>query len=87
MGNKTTKFWSLGSGDPAKRTLFATFKLKDGKLVSHTVENEVLKDLIKEGFYNGKEQVTLESDAAQFLELLEGDYSRSSYIDVEIDED
>ena len=87
MANKTTKLWATNPSKPEDKKLLATFILKDGKLTNSTVKSESIKQQVKEGFFTEDGQVTLESDAAQFVELLEGDYAMSSFIEVEIKED
>ena len=87
MANKTTKLWATNPEDPKDKKLLASFELKDGKLTNSTVKSDPLKQQVKEGVFTDDGQVTLESDAAQFVELLEGNYAMSSFIEVEIDED
>jgi hypothetical protein len=87
MANKTTKLWAVNPGNPDEKKLLASFVLKDGDLVNSTVKNDAIKQLVKEGYSVDGEHVTLESDAEQFVELLEGNHASSSFIEVEINED
>ena len=86
MAKKTTKFWAVNPGNPNNKKLLATFVVKDGKVTDSQMESTSVEKRAKEGFYIKGEHVTLKSDAVQFVELLEANYSMSSFVEVDIDE-